>query len=281
MNASLTCYTPGRRFPSISVTGSACDLRCMHCYGAYLRGMVPALTPEDLEATAARLSRDGCEGFLLSGGSTRSGEVPLGRFSEAIGRIKESTSLKINAHVGLMGREGLSALVAAGVDAFSVDVYGADSAIKGTLGLEAAAGDYLRVIEDLRDLGAPLVAPHICVGIERGRVVGELRAIDRLAEMRPEVVVVLVFTPTKGTPYATAPPPRREDVIAVIRHALDAMPGTRINLGCMRPRADRALEAAAARAGISGLAVPSNAVKAELARDGYRIVERETCCAFR
>lgn len=280
MNPSLTCYTPGRRFPSISVTGRSCDLSCRHCAGAYLRSMMPAMTPEALEATAARLSRDGCEGFLLSGGSTRSGEVPLGRFSKTIGRVKESTDLKINAHVGLMDRDGLSALVAAGVDAFSVDVYGTDSAVKDTLGLEAVAEDYLRMIEDLRDLGAPLVVPHLCVGIERGRVVGELTAINRLAEIRPEVVVMLVFIPTKGTPYATAPSPRREDVIAVISHALDAMPGTRINLGCMRPRIDRALEAEAARAGISGLAVPSNAVKADLARDGYRIVERETCCAF-
>ena len=217
----------------------------------------------------------------MSGGSTSSGEVPLRRFSGAVRRIKGTTHLRINAHVGLMDRDGLSELVDAGVDAFSVDAYGADSTVRNTLGLETSgAAAYFRVIEDLYDLGAPLVVPHVCVGLERGKLVGEMRALDMLADFQPEVVVVLVFNPTKGTPYAREDPPKDSDVMAVVRHAIDVLPRSRVNLGCMRPRGNRVLESEAVSAGVAGLAVPSNALKARLISAGWDIVEKDICCAF-
>jgi uncharacterized radical SAM superfamily protein len=242
--------------------------------------MVTAREPEELEKIAERLSREGGSGFLLSGGSTSSGKVPLARFGDAIESIKRSTALRVNAHVGLMPRDELSVLVAAGVDAFSVDIYGSDNAISGTLGLDATAEDYMTVVSDLIDLGAPLVVPHICVGIEEGRLVGEFEAIDMLAGVRPEALVMIVLAPTKGTPYAALEPPNDVDVLSVIRHAVERLPSARVNLGCMRPRGKRALEVEAAYAGVSGLAVPSSATKEKLSRDGWHVVEKETCCAF-
>lgn len=242
--------------------------------------MTAAREPEELEAIAERLSREGGAGFLLSGGATSSGKVPLARFGRAIERIKRSTALIVNAHVGLMPRDELSVLVAAGVDAFSVDVYGSDSAVAGTLGLSATARDYVTAMEDLIDLGAPLVVPHICVGIEGGRVAGEFVAIDALADVRPKAVVIIVLMPTKGTPYAAVEPPNDVETLSVVRRAIDRLPGARVNLGCMRPRGKRSLEIDAAYAGVSGLAVPSTATKERLSRDGWHVIEKETCCAF-
>ena len=243
--------------------------------------MIRATEPDALEAIAHRLYEQGCEGFLLSGGSTSSGEVPMRRFSGAIRKIKTSTDLRINAHVGLMDRDGLSDLVAAGVDAFSVDAYGADSTVRNTLGLgTSGAAAYFRVIEDLYDLDAPLVVPHVCAGLERGTLTGEMRALDMLADLQPEVLVVLVFNPTKGTPYAREAPPKDSDVMAVIRHAIEVLPRTRVNLGCMRPRGNIALELEAVGAGVSGLAVPSNVLKTQLVSEGWDIVEKNLCCAF-
>ena len=150
--------------------------------------MRAAITPDALVSAARYLDDVGADGFLLSGGSDATGKVPLERFAGAVKEVKETTALRINAHVGLMPRAGLESLVSAGVDAFSVDVYGADSAVQGTLGLQAQANDFLKVVENLKDLGAPVIAPHVCIGIECGRLVGEMRAIGHLRALKPEEI---------------------------------------------------------------------------------------------
>ena len=277
---SVTFYRPGRRFPSISVTGDDCELNCKHCSGFYLRGMIPAREPDELEEVAEGLAHRGAAGFLLSGGATSSGKVPLVGYAAAIDRIKRSTRLRINAHVGLMPRGELSALVAAGVDAFSVDVYGCDAPIRDTLGLNATAGDYFRVLRDLIDLGAPLVVPHLCVGIHEGRLDGEFAAVDKLSDAGVGTAVMIVLAPTKGTAYADIEAPRTEDILSVIRYARNELTDARLNLGCMRPRSARSLEVEAVFAGVNGIAVPSKATERRLAREGWSIVEEETCCAF-
>lgn len=280
MNRSITFYSPGPRFPSISVTGRECQLGCRHCRGVYLRGMTPARDPEELERIAWRLSENGGEGFLLSGGATPSGAVPLTRYADAIRRIKELTALRINAHVGLMRRNELSTLIDAGVDAFSIDVYGSDAPIGRTLGLEAGAEDFLGVVIDLIELGAPLVVPHLCAGIHEGRLEGEFKAIDMLMGAKVDALVIIVFSPTKGTPYASLDPPEADEVLSVIAYAKHRLRGARLCLGCMRPRNDRSLEVRAAYAGVTGMAVPSVATREGLAREGWKITEKETCCAL-
>ena len=209
-----------------------------------------------------------------------SGKVPLAGYADAIGRIKRATHLKINAHVGLMPREELAALASAGVDAFSVDVYGCDTPITRTLGLNATAGDYFRVLGDLLDLGAPLVVPHLCVGIHAGRLDGEFAALDALSDLSVETAVIIVLAPTKGTAYADIQPPRAEAILSVIRYARGKLADARLNLGCMRPRGARSLEVEAVLAGMNGIAVPSKETERRLMSEGWTIVEEETCCAF-
>lgn len=242
--------------------------------------MASATEPQELERLAERLNQDGGTGFLLSGGSTSSGKVPLARFTDAISRIRQSTSLRINVHVGLMPPQELSGLVEAGVDAFCVDVYGTDAPISETLGLKASAEDYLKVLTDLIDLDAPLVVPHLCVGIHEGRIEGEFAAIDMLSDMNLNAAVILVLAPTRGTPYARLEAPTMDEVLSVIGYARERLAGARLNLGCMRPRGVRSLEVKAAYAGVDGIAVPSKATERKLLGDGWNIIEKETCCAF-
>lgn len=216
----------------------------------------------------------------MSGGSDATGKVPLERFAGAVKEVKETTALRINAHVGLMPRAGLGSLVSAGVDAFSVDVYGADSAVQGTLGLQAQANDFLKVVENLKDLGAPVIAPHVCIGIECGRLVGEMRAIGHLRALEAEKVIFIVFTPTKGTPYETAKQPSSADVVSVLERAREELPHARLMLGCMRPRRDRQYEIEALSAGIDGIAMPSEATLKAIRQSGARLSENGACCAM-
>jgi uncharacterized radical SAM superfamily protein len=276
----IDCYRPGASFPAVSVTGASCSLGCKHCTGRYLDGMRPATSPDALLKLAEELEGRGSKGFLLSGGSDRGGKVPLGRFVPALRRIKDTTSLLVNAHVGLAPRNELEELVRAGVDAFSVDVYGARSTIREVSGLGVGPEAFLGVVTDLKDLGAPTVAPHICVGVERGVVVGEMSALESLAPIRPDAVVLLALMPTRGTPYEGTSPPTDGQVLEVVRMARATLPGSRVLLGCMRPRNRQAFETEAARAGVDGIAMPSRGTVSSLKADGWEVTEKRTCCVL-
>ncbi|HIH00639.1 TPA: radical SAM protein [Thermoplasmata archaeon] len=280
MNEIIEVFRPGKCFPSVSVTGGECALNCRHCAGHYLRGMKPARTPNELISLARSLDEAGALGFLLSGGSDPEGRVPLERFTDAIRLIKDETSLSINAHVGLAPVATLDDLVSAGVDAFSVDVYGSAKVIREALGLSATPDDFLRVVSDLEAVGAQVVAPHVCIGLEPGDLSGEFGAIRLLESAGAKKLVLIAFTPTKGTPYASHSPPAPEEIIEVTRFARAHMPRTRLLLGCMRPRSTRGYEVEAAVAGVDGIAMPSGDTVRRLRTQGVDLKEKPICCAF-
>lgn len=280
MNRALDCYYPGKGFPSVSTTGRSCSLSCRHCSSRYLEGMAPATDPEELLSFAHALSEAGGEGFLLSGGSDGSGRVRLERFVPAIKEIKATTTLRINAHIGLTPREELGGLVDSGIDAFSVDIYGDDETIREVLCLDAKTQDYISVVKGLMDLGAPIVAPHVCIGVRGGTLGGEMAALRMLEPISPTTLVLISFMPTKGTAYESRPPPSGEDVISVIRGARAILPRTRLLLGCMRSRRDRAWEPEAVFAGLDGIVLPSTETVRAASALGYTIRKKDVCCAL-
>jgi len=277
---SLDCYCPGKGFPSVSVTGRSCSLNCRHCAGRYLEGMVPVTEPDGLVSFARTLSEAGGEGFLLSGGSDQAGRVRLERFVPAIKEIKSTTRLKINAHVGLTPRDALADLVSAGVDSFSVDVYGDDGTVREVLGVGASSEDYLSVVRDLMDLGARSVAPHICVGVAGGEMRGEMDALRRLGPLSPAKLVIISFIPTERTDYASRSPPSGEDVVSFVKAARSALPRARIMLGCMRSRRERSWEIDAVLAGLDGIVLPAEETVRAAAAKGIVIRRLGTCCSM-
>lgn len=280
MRRTLDCYYPGKAFPSVSTTGTACSMDCKHCSGRYLEGMFPATGPEDLLAFAEALAEAGGEGLLLSGGCDPGGRVVLDRFVPAIRAIKETTSLKVNAHIGLTPGDALRDLVSSGVDAFSVDVYGDDETIREVLGLGAKATDYIGVVRHLKELGAPTVAPHICVGVMGGEIRAERVALRHLAPVEPDALVVISFVPTRGTAYASRAPPNGADIVSFISDARASLPDTRLLLGCMRSRKDRSWEAEAVMAGLDGIVSPSEGTVASVSARGLEVRRKTTCCAL-
>jgi len=280
VSRTLDCYYPGRGFPAVSTTGRSCSLSCKHCAGRYLEGMAPMTEPEDLVSFALALESSGGEGFLLSGGSDGAGKVPLGRFAPAVREIKQTTSLKVNAHVGLTPRDEFRVLVESGIDAFSVDVYGDDATISEVLGIEATVDDYAKVVGDLIALGAPIVAPHICIGVRGGELSGEMSALEMLKLLMPKTLVLISLIPTRGTAYESSTPPRGEDVLSVVRKARSALPGTRVLLGCMRSRHDRSWEMDAVLSGIDGIVLPSENTVRKAETLGYTVRKKSMCCAL-
>lgn len=277
---SVECFYPGSSFPAISVTGPSCALNCKHCSRKYLEGMVAAPTPDDLLCIAEALAQRGARGFLLSGGSDKTGKVNLSPYVETIKEIKSTTDLKINAHVGLTPHEELRRLVSSGIDSFSVDLYGDDQTIHEVLGLGARVDDYFRVVEDLRGLGAGTIAPHICVGIDGGELKGEMRAIERLRKLEPSTLILISLIPTKGSAFENVPAPGSELVRKVVVKARAELPGTKLVLGCMRSKIDRTSESDLIAAGLDGIVLPGQKTVERLRADGYSIKKRATCCSL-
>jgi hypothetical protein len=268
-------------FPSISMSGEACSLNCLHCGRVYLADMEAATTPERLISLCRELQEGGARGVLLSGGCDASGRMlNLEKLLPAIRKVHEM-GLIIKLHTGFVDARVAKKIAAAGVDIASMEMVGSASTIKKVFGLDASAEDYLDTFKHLWDAGVPHICPHICVGLHEGKLKGELNALNLLkTQIEPSTLAIIVLRPTKGTKMARVKPPTGEDVEKVVAHARKVFPTTKIILGALRPRgsefksrlAERIdIEIGALDGGIDGAEVPSKEMLVEAMARGYQI----------
>ncbi len=261
-------YYPGKNFPSISVTGKQCALSCPHCNGRFLEGMIHISGPDDLYDFAMELEESGGDGFLLSGGCTDKGKVPIEKFFQVLSEIDETTQLSINVHTGLPDEEMINGLVDAGVDVVSYDMIGSERTIKRIYGLNATPKDYRKGYESLKDAGLDVV-PHITVGLNGGKIDGEFRAIE-LLETPPKIVLNSLIPNDFGKRVS------KEDFFSVMDHINDS---TEILLGCMRERGRHDMEIQALKRGATGIVLPSKKTES-WATKNFDIEKVEKCCVF-
>jgi lipoyl synthase len=277
--STLVAYYPSRHFPSVSVTGSRCQLGCAHCGGHYLKGMLSAETPDELRNLAVDLDRKGCAGFLLSGGCDSQANVPLGPFAPAISDIKRNTGLQVSVHPGLIGEVEASDLVEAGVDVFCIDIVQDRCVIRDVLGLGVPLDAYDRTLAAIFDAGAKQVVPHITIGLAGDSDSGEMAAVDLVSRYGISSLALLSFIPTPGTRMSGAPIVSDEHFLRVVEYAVGKL-DCPVTLGCMRTRGNPDLEVKCFEAGISGIAVPSRETMRRLGSAGVRIERKDVCCAF-
>lgn len=255
---------------AVSVTGNSCALNCAHCGGHYLRGMA------GLEEALGRRG-DGARSFLVSGGCSTAGRVPLReRWAEI-----EKLALRgpLNLHTGLVtAADAVEIGRIAGVVSF--DFVADATVIRDIYGLEATPGDYLRTYGDLRRHCR--VVPHICIGIMGGRIESEYRALKALQREGAEAISFIVFRPTPGTALAGAPLPPPEEVAAVLSEARSLFPHGSLHLGCMRPggRHREILDCFALGAGMNKIVQPAAPAKRLARQMGLKITYGEECCAL-
>ncbi len=268
----VTSYVPGRRFPSISVTGSECSVGCTHCKGRYLHGMRPAGSPEELLTFALELDSNGGTGILLSGGCLPDGSVPIGPFLGAVREIVSRTSLMINLHPGIIDEGAADAIAGSGAHVASMDLIGSRSTVKEVLGMDWGTEDQLRSIKLLQEWDVPVV-PHITIGLHNGRILGEHDALETACSLGGDVLVLNMLIPQEDM---TAPSPA--DVLAFVEAAVSTFNG-RVVLGCMRTR-DPEIELAVLRLGVRGIVNPTTATKRVLDEEGVEVDVVEGCCAM-
>lgn len=267
-------------FPSISVTGSSCALKCKHCGGIVLNTMYPATTPQKLLDLCKDLKNKGAAGFLLSGGCQPDGSVPLDRFITTIGKIKKELGLVTVVHTGIVNKQSAQELKNAGVDATLIDIIGSDETIREIYQLNAKVADYEQSLANLAKADIPLV-PHVLVGLHYGKLNGELQALKMIGKYNPSAVIVISFMPIRGTKMEKVEPPSPMDIGRVLIAARLMMPKTPVVLGCMRPKGMHKTETdtLAVKAGANAIAFPAEAAVKLAERLGYRISFSPMCCS--
>jgi lipoyl synthase len=282
----ITFFLPGMfiqngvsgKYPAISITGSRCDLMCDHCQGKLLEPMIAADEPAGLLETCLALEQKGHYGVLISGGCNRDGSLPWERFLPAIQAVKEKTRLFLSMHAGFISAKDAVDLKKAGVDQALVDVIGDDETLHRIYHVPFGVERILAGLEALQKAGLPII-PHIVCGIDYGRIRGERKALDMIAEFKVEQVVILNLMNIPGTPVQQVKPPSPENVAELIAIARLRMPSTPISLGCARTRGNDRLDVLAVDAGVNRMALPSDEAIERAQAYGLDIRYQKSCCS--
>jgi len=276
---SFFCSSP-TAFPSISVTGSSCALKCKHCGGKVLSTMIPATTPKGLINLCVELRRKGAVGCLISGGCLPNGSVPLDRFVDAIAKVKRDTGLTIVVHTGIVDLPTARELREAGVDAALIDIIGSDETIREIYRLDVEVEDYDRSLRALQESGIPFV-PHVLVGLHYGELRGEFQALKMILKYSPSAIIIIALMPIYGTPMENVDPPAPEDIVRVLTTARLMMPRTPIVLGCMRPKGEHRVktDTLAVRSGVNAIAFPAEEAVRLAEALGLEVTFSSLCCS--
>ncbi len=288
VGTDLQCFIPGTmhymedhgKYPTVSITGSACALNCDHCQRKILDTMIPAISPEELLTVCQKLAEDGNIGALISGGSLPDGTLPWDRFIDTIAEVKATTDLKITIHTGLIDEDTARRLAEAGVDEFLIDVIGSEETMLEVYHLDATLEEMESSLAVLEATGKPII-PHIVVGLHYGQIRGEAVALEMVARHKPYALVIVVLRPIRNSPMGHVDPPDPEMVARFIALARFRMPDVPQALSCARPpgKYRKRLDSLAVEAGVNRIAMPAEEALERARELGMGIEFHHTCCS--
>jgi len=267
-------------FPTISITGRSCALKCKHCGGTVLNTMYSATTPEKLLELCTRLKRKEALGCLISGGCLPDGSVPLRKFIHIIEKIKRESGLTVIVHTGIIDFKTAEKLRDAGVDTALIDVIGSDETIREIYRLNLTVKAYEDSLKALHEAGVAFV-PHVIVGLHYGKLKGELHALKIISKYQPSALVIIAFVPIRGTEMEKVAPPKPVEIAKVIATARLMFPKMPLALGCMRPKGKHRIETdiLALKAGVNAIAFPTEEAMKFVEKQGYATTFSSLCCS--
>lgn len=263
----MEIYVPSSTsFPSISSSGTFCHLNCEHCKRHYLSNMVDA-SHNGIYYACRKAYENGASGALISGGSDSKGRVLIDYAD--LKKVAQIKNFSVNVHTGLTHDVPD---VLHHVKCVSIDIPPSDAVVKNIYHLNKTQEDYFDMVE-LYEMSRIRYVPHMCIGIEGGKIKGEIDTLERLAAINNNMVVLLSLKRTPGIPFTfnkimTKP---YEKVIKEAREMFKYL-----CLGCMR---DKSKDKEMLWHYFDKIAWPSSIIKAELARNESTITTYKTCCA--
>ncbi|MCR6624382.1 MAG: radical SAM protein [archaeon YNP-LCB-024-027] len=258
-------YKPLPLFPSISITGDKCGLKCKFCDGRVLGEMLQAESPHELyELIRFLKGRYGIVGVLISGGFDRSGRLPIKPFTSTLREIKRDFDLVVSVHGGLMDSTYASMLRDCGVDIVDFTLYDPKT-MRDVVGLNVDWNAIMGSLESVYSYGPSYIAPHILVGSYFGKVSEEENLIRLLKDFKPYILIFLSLLPVKGTEFQNIPPVGVDEFLKLFNYARNVLPGAELALGCMRVRGEYSisLEKSLWSAGLLDRIVLPNYVKVD------------------
>ncbi len=265
------CYLSKESFPSISITGDKCYFSCIHCRQKYLKSMIH-VEQKELYCKAIELEENGAKGILISGGLDKNGKVPIDY--SVLKKIKEDTNLLINLHCGFINKSDARLIKESNVDSVSLDFVGSNETIKNILNMPFKVKDYENNLKFLTAENVNVI-PHICVGLDQGKIVGEYNSLKILKKYPINSITLLVLIKnemekTKSVNYDI------ESIKNFFIYTRKEFPKVKLSLGCMRPRIKELDETALL---FDSIVNPTkNMIK--LIRNEYGIVIQEICCSL-
>lgn len=229
-------YVPHPKYPTVSITGSKCELKCDYCRGLVLRTMVQIESPDRLLLFCKRLKERGGIGCLLSGGFNREGKLPFEPYIEAIRCVKRELDLTLSIHPGVVDKDDATQLRDSGIDITEFYLALSDSVLRNVMHTKLSKEDVLRALDIIYTYGPRYVSPHITVGSDYGKISWEYEAINALRDYDPYVLIFLILVPIEGTPMAHTRPPPINDLVNLFAIAKKKLENTELVLGCMRVR---------------------------------------------
>jgi hypothetical protein len=274
----LNFYITSHSFPSISLTGSECSLNCNHCGGILLERLIPCKSSKSFISMSQKLIGYGAKGLLITGGCDKKGKVPVPAMADAIRTIKDTTDLIVVAHTGFINEEEAQILKQSGLDGVGFDVVGDMETARKVYGLTVSEHDYISSLEALSNAGLMLF-PHICVGLDGGKLSGELHALTMIKGYQISTVVITGLMPLRDTPFSGVKPDP-VDFARVITAAVEMFPEIPITLGCARSsgQSRELIDHLAIESGVENIAIPTRYAIEYAQYHGYRIQSYGTCC---
>ena len=257
---------------AISTTGNSCELNCAHCNGHYLKNMTP------IGEVKEKAKNKEIKSLLISGGCTFDGDVPLIKKLEEVKELKKQ-GYKLNAHLGLMGEEDIKS-ICNHIDIASFDLVLDDETIRNVYKINKNKEDYINTYRLVKK--HIKVIPHICIGLNEGKIVGEYDILEFLKTEDPEGITFIVLIPTKNTDYENINPPDLDEVAKLLCEARILFPNIPINLGCMRPRGEyrKKLDMLAIDCGINKIVLPSKSAQDLAKENNLTIINTWECCVL-
>ncbi|MEM2137330.1 MAG: radical SAM protein [Candidatus Methanomethylicia archaeon] len=231
-------YCPLPLFPSISITGDKCGLKCKFCEGKVLSDMVQASSPHNLYELVKYLNgKYNILGLLISGGFDSKGFLPIKPFIPIIRDVKRDFDLVISVHCGFVDADYAKMLRDAGIDIVDLNIYG-PLTMRDIVGIDV---DWNFVEDNLKlvySYGPNYIAPHILAGAYFGKLMEENYIINLLKDFDPYVLIFLSMIPVKGTSFENVPLVDVNYFCNLFRYARKLLSKTELALGCMRVRGE-------------------------------------------